>query len=330
MSGQRGGSTGQHRIYNHGYTTLFKVQPLHSEMVVCTEHDRCRSSTRYRLGQARSEVVTGCGWIPGPIDYPGIDHCECNQPRCPSHCLGSRRSADVERDDCLVKQGQHPLPSQIFFWTLNVTIPGCIPTCIMEPSTSAAKRSATASDSPSKRSRQDDHEDLQTYYLSSERGLICQGGHYGDTAFIQFRQRKMDHLGSGEVTVTSVTLISPEITELERELPRAITIMDALITKKNLPAKRHLMSCLSSESMTQMRFLEISVFKRSLVCSVRRFFRKEGLTKPTKDGVTLKVQDLHKLQKLILLLQEDLLTAENIIRQDRRNDEETDRLIREF
>ena len=30
---------------------------------------------------------------------------------------------------------------------------------------------------------------------------------------------------------------------------------------------------------------------------MRPFFRKEGLRKPTKDGVTLKVQDLHKLQK---------------------------------
>ena len=68
------------------------------------------------------------------------------------------------------------------------------------------------------------------------------------------------------------------------ELPKAIELMNSL----NLASKHHLKSHLCPDSSRRMQYLEISIFKATVVSSVRSFYWYNELLKPSKDGVTLK------------------------------------------
>ena len=261
-------------------------------MVVCTKCDRCRDN-RYQWNRVRPKVFTSCRWIPGLIDYPRIGHCECNQSWCPTHCLGSRGSSDVERDSCLVKQEPHLSPSQIFlkFDLHIIVLYNCLHCYTTEPvpsTSSVGKRPTTPStESSSKRVKQDS-EELPLYWICGDCKVTCQAPYYGGLGLIWFRRKGLDYDGNAMDRTVFVT--KDELTSLKTELPRAIEIMNNLSTQRNLPNKRHLMARLSPPDSSRMRYIEVSVFKKSMTSSVRVFYFKDGLRTmpphwPTKKGV---------------------------------------------
>ena len=117
---------------------------------------------------------------------------------------------------------------------------------------------------------------------------------------------------------------------LETELPKAIELMNTLLAQKNLASKLHLMSGLCPDSPTQMQYLEITVFKATVVCSVRWFYWDDKLFKNRKDGVTLNLVDVTHLQQLLPLLHEDLNQAERVMHVNRGRDDETECWIKEL
>ena len=197
------------------------------------------------------------------------------------------------------------------------------------PSTSSVgKRPATPpTESSSKRTKQD-IEDFPLYWICSDRKVTCQAIYYGGLALIRFRRKGLDY--DGNVMDRAVFVTKDELTSLETELPRAIEIMNNLSTQRNLPNKRHMMALLSPQDSHRMRYIDISVFKKAVTCSVRVFYFKDGLLCPRKEGVTFKLKDLPRLQRLLPMLLEDLDKADHLMRQDRLKEDETDRLIREF
>ena len=251
-------------------------------MVVCTKCDKCRDN-RYQWNRVRPKVFTSCRWIPGLIDYPRIGHCECSQSWCPTHCLGSRGSSDVERDSCLVKQEPHLSPSQIFlkFDLHIIVLYNCLHCYTTEPvpsTSSVGKRPTTPStESSSKRVKQDS-EELPLYWICGDRKVTCQAPYYGGLGLIRFRRKGLDYDGNAMDRTVFVT--KDELTSLKTELPRAIEIMNNLSTQRNLPNKRHLMARLSPPDSSRMRYIEVSVFKKSMTSSVRVFYFKDGLLCP--------------------------------------------------
>ena len=107
--------------------------------------------------------------------------------------------------------------------------------------------------------------------------------------------------------------------------------MNNLSTQMNLPNKRHMMALLSPPESSRMRYIEVSVFKKSVTSSVRVFFFKDRLLCPRKEGVTFKLKDLTRVQRLLPMLLRDVDEAENLMRLGRMKGDETDgRRIREF
>ena len=201
------------------------------------------------------------------------------------------------------------------------------------PSTSTSKRAASEPANQALPKRSNTSEELftpRTYTVSSERGITAHVNTCRSYVLVQLRQQDLDfHDNPRDV---AVTLTPAELDVLGSALPQAERLLqENSRLKRGTKPKRLMMEALSTPNDGRLRHLEVSIFNSKATCSVRRYFvNREGLKCPSTDGVTLRLPGMSWLRGLMPLLREDILMASKRVALDRRREEETDRLIREY
>ena len=200
------------------------------------------------------------------------------------------------------------------------------------PSTSTSKRDASEPANQALPMRSNTSEELftpRTYTVSSERGITARVNTCS-YVLVQLRQQDLDfHDNSRDV---AVTLTPAKLDVLCSALPQAERLLqENSRLKRGMKPKRLMIEALSTPNDGRLRHLEVSIINSKATCSVRRYFvNREGLKCPSTDGVTLRLPGMSRLRGLMPLLREDILMASMQVALDRRREEETDRLIREY